>query len=143
MAGSKSMEREQWRVNVLYALFSSHITPVLDILEKTSRVQSSILWENVAIRINSIYRKTLAKELDPVKIERLYNDFNFLKNASGDLFHLKENPIKHYLKIGEELSLNPCRKTCCMYYKLEEDVEGIGYCGICPIKNKQTKELMQ
>jgi ferric iron reductase protein FhuF len=138
----KSMEREQWREKVLRDLFSDHITPVLKILQKTSRVPSSILWENVAIRINSIYRKTLAKELGPLKVERLNSDFNFLKSASGDLFNLKENPIKHYLKIGEELSLNPCRKTCCMYYKLEEDVEGIGYCSICPIKNKQTKELI-
>lgn len=94
-----------------------------------------ILWENIAIRINSIYRKILAKELDPVKIERLNSDFIFLKTARGDLFNLEENPIKHYLKIGEELKLNPFRKTCCMYYKLEEDVEGIGYCGNCPVKN--------
>ncbi|OAH58434.1 hypothetical protein AWH48_17775 [Domibacillus aminovorans] len=135
----KSMEREKWRENVLRTLFSSHITPVLNILKKTSRVPSSILWENVAIRINSIYRKTLAKEMDPVKIERLNSDFHFLKNASGDLFNLKENPIKQYLKIGEELIVNPCRKTCCMYYKLEKDVEGIGYCSNCPIKSKQIK----
>jgi ferric iron reductase protein FhuF len=135
----KRMKREQWRENVLRDLFSSHITPVLNILKKTSHVPSSILWENVAVRINSIYRKILAKELDPVKIERLNSDFNFLKNVSGNLFNLKENPIKHYLKIGEELRLNPCRKTCCMYYKLEEDVEGIGYCSNCPIKSKQTK----
>ncbi|WP_168733982.1 IucA/IucC family C-terminal-domain containing protein [Metabacillus sediminilitoris] len=135
----KSIEREQWRENVLRDLFASHITPVLNILRKASRVPSSILWENVAIRVNSIYRKILAKESDPMKIERLNSDFHFLKNASGNLFNLEENPIKHYLKIGEELKLNPCRKTCCMYYKLEEDVEGIGYCGNCPIKNRQTK----
>lgn len=141
----KSMEREQWRENVLRGLFSDHITPVLNILKKISRVSSAILWENVAIRINSIYRKTLSKELDPIKIERLNSDFNFLKNARGDLFNLKENPIKDYLKIGEELTLNPCRKTCCMYYKLEEDVEGIGYCGNCPIKSRQKRSgrLMQ
>ncbi|MCQ6277456.1 (2Fe-2S)-binding protein [Bacillus sp. V3B] len=97
------------------------------------------MWENVAIRINSIYRKILAEESDPIKIERVNSDFNFLKNASGDLFNLKENPIKDYLKIGEELKLNPFRKTCCMYYKLEEDVEKIGYCGNCPIKSKESK----
>lgn len=135
---AESMEREQWRENVLRNLFSSHITPVLNVLKKTSRVPSSILWENVAIRINSVYRKTLAKELDAIKKERLNSDFQCLKNASGNLFNLRENPIKHYLKIGEELTLNPWRKTCCMYYKLEEDVEGIGYCSNCPIKNKRT-----
>lgn len=133
----KSIERVKWREHVLRDLFSYHMTPILDILKQTSRISSSILWENVAIRINSIYRKTLAKEVDPVKIERVNSDFNYLKNVDGDLFNLKENPIKHFLKIGDELTLNPCRKTCCMYYKLEEDVEGIGYCSNCPIKSKQ------
>lgn len=134
---AKSLDREQWRENVLRDLFSYHITPVLDILKKTSRISSSILWENVAIRINSIYRKTLARELDPVKIVRLKSDFHFLKNASGDMFNLKENPIKPYLKIGEELKLNPCRKTCCLYYKLEK--EGVVHCSNCPIKSIQAK----
>jgi ferric iron reductase protein FhuF len=48
------MKREQWRENVLHDLFSSHIMPVLEILKKTTRIPSSILWENIAIRINSI-----------------------------------------------------------------------------------------
>lgn len=135
----KEMEREQWRENVLRDLFSLHITPVFNILKRTSRVPSSILWENAAVRINSIYRKILAKGLDPVKGERLYNDFHFLKNASGSLFNLIENPIKPYLKMGEELRINPYRKTCCMYYQLKEDVEGIGYCSNCPNHCKQTK----
>ncbi|KKI91027.1 hypothetical protein WQ54_17145 [Bacillus sp. SA1-12] len=139
----KSMEREEWRENVLRNLFSEHITPVLTILKKTSRISSAILWENVAIRINSIYRKTLSKERDRIKIERLYSDFYFLKNAKGDLFNLEENPIREYLKIGEELTLNPSRKTCCMYYKLEEDFEGIGYCGNCPVKDRQKRKLVQ
>jgi ferric iron reductase protein FhuF len=131
--------REEWRESVLRELFTFHITPVLEVLKKTSRLPSSILWENVAIRINSTYRKILTKKLDAVKTERVHSDFNFLKNANGDLFGLHENPIQQYLKIGEALKLNPCRKTCCMYYKLEEDIEGIGYCGNCPIKKKQTK----
>ena len=140
---AKSLEREEWREKVLHDLFFTHIMPFLNILKKTSGVHSSILWENVAIRINSIYRKTLVQELEPIKIKRLNSDFNFLKNASGDLFNLKENPIKHYLKIGEELKLNPCRKTCCLYYKLEKDVGGISYCGNCPIKSRQTKARNQ
>jgi ferric iron reductase protein FhuF len=130
-----SIEREQWREKILYDLFAAHITPVLEMLKKVSRVSSSILWENVAVRINPIYKELLEENSsDKVKRERLINDFNFLKNANGDLFHLKENPLKPYLKIGEELTLNPCRKTFCMYYKLGEDAEGIGYCRVCPIK---------
>jgi ferric iron reductase protein FhuF len=133
----RSMEREQWRENILYELFSTHITPVLEILKRTSRIPSSILWENIAIRINSIYRKIRAKEFDQIKIDRLNSDFNFLKSAGGDLFNLHENPIKKHLKTEEELRLNPIRKTCCMYYKLGEDLEGIGYCEICPQKTNK------
>lgn len=135
-----SLDREQWRERILNDLFAVHVTPVLNIFKKTSQLSSKILWENVAIRINSIYRKTLAKESEQDKIKRLESDFSFLKNASGDLFDLKENPIKPYLKIGEEQKLNPYRKTCCMYHKLEKDPEGIGYCGICPIKRKREVE---
>lgn len=74
---------------MLRAVFSENITPVLDILQKTSGIPSSILWENVDVRINSIYRKTLAKGLDSHKIERLNRDYYFLKNTGGDLFNLK------------------------------------------------------
>ncbi|WP_374717479.1 (2Fe-2S)-binding protein [Neobacillus sp.] len=41
--------------------------------------------------------------------------------------------------MGEELKFNPFRKTCCMYYKLEKDFEGRGYCGNCPMNSKQKK----
>ncbi|MBM4765272.1 IucA/IucC family C-terminal-domain containing protein [Bacillus sp. B15-48] len=133
----RNMTREHWRENVLRNLFSSHITPVLDILKKTSRISSAILWENIATRINSIYEKTLAKELNRDKIERLNSDFNYLENASGELFNLNENPLKRYLKIGEELKTNPSRRTCCMYYKLMKNLEEISHCGNCPIRSKQ------
>ncbi|WP_252501601.1 IucA/IucC family C-terminal-domain containing protein [Sporosarcina sp. Marseille-Q4943] len=136
----EALGREEWRENVLHGLFSGHITPVLESLRKTTRLPSSIMWENVAIRINSIYRKMLANNLDPVTRERVYSDFNFLKNASGEMFGLQDNPIQQYLKIGEALTLNPNRKTCCMYYKLEKDVEGIGYCSNCPLKKKQIEK---
>lgn len=134
---TSDLGREKWRVNILRPLFSEHITPILTILQKTSRLSTSILWENIAIRINSVYRKLLSKDLEMVKINRLNSDFQFLINAQGDIFDLKENPIKNYLKIGEELELNPYRKTCCMYHQLAEDIEGIGYCGICPIRIKR------
>nr|WP_272467360.1 IucA/IucC family C-terminal-domain containing protein [Terrihalobacillus insolitus] len=132
-------DRDQWRENVLGDLFAGHITPFIGMLQKTSRVPSTILWENVAVRINSTYRKLMKNKLNHRQMESLYSDFYFLKKAGGDLFGLKENPIKNYLKIGEELSLNPSRKTCCLYQKLEKDVEGIGYCANFPVRNKQEK----
>lgn len=129
----EDLGREQRRQYVINSLFSTLVIPIFHALEKTSGIPSSILWENVAVRINSIYRKMLKEELDPVVINRLLSDFYFLRDTDGHLFNLKENPINRYLKIGEELELNPNRKTCCMYHKLEEDIEGIGYCANCPI----------
>lgn len=136
----ETLGRVEWRETVLRELFSFHISPVLEALRKTTRLPTSIMWENVAIRINSIYRKMLAKNLDPVTRESIYSDFNFLKNASGELFGLQANPIQQYLKIGETLSLNPYRKTCCMYYKLKEDVEEIVFCSNCPIKRMKIEQ---
>lgn len=140
----KSMERERWREIVLHDLFSSHITPILNSLKMTSRISLDILWENIAIRINSMYYRTLKEERDSDKIDKMNSDFTFLKNTSGELFHLKENPIKQYpikqyLKLGEDFKTNPYRKTCCMFYKLKENTEGILYCKACPIGNKKNK----
>lgn len=136
----KTKEREQWREVVLRDLFSSHITPFIETLNKSNRIPLSILWENTAVRINSVYRKALARDLPPIKTERINSDFNFLKNAPGELFDLKENPISSYLKIGEELKNNPYRKTCCLYYKLKEDAEGINHCSNCLIIGNKTKQ---
>lgn len=55
----------------------------------------------------------------------------------GNLFDLQENPLKQYLKIGDELKISPYRKTCCMYHRLEEDVEEIGYCHNCLLRKKR------
>lgn len=136
----ESMPREQWCAHVIRSLFSNHLTPLFCALQRNARVPSKILWENVAVRINSIYRKTLAKETNLVKRQQLYNDFYFLKEAEGTLFGTEKNPIKDYLKIGEALKSDPYRKTCCLYFRLEEDLEGIGYCANCLIKKRKSSK---
>ncbi|MEH6948127.1 IucA/IucC family C-terminal-domain containing protein [Bacillus sp. JJ634] len=133
----KNIEREQWRENILRELFSNHIAPIWNMLNKLSGIPSAILWENLSVRINSIYRKLLAQEIASIKKQRLYSDFNYLKGTSGELFDLLENPINRFLKIGEDLHIYPYRQTCCLYYQLEEDSEGIGYCTNCPIGRKR------
>ncbi len=126
-------EREAWRETVLRDLFSSHVTPMIDALHHTTGLSSAILWENVAIRVNSVYRKTLASEENEERRKQLASDFYFLKQADGTLFRLKRNPMKSYLKLANDGS-DPYRRTCCLYHRLKEDKEGIGYCGNCPIR---------
>ncbi|USK83729.1 IucA/IucC family C-terminal-domain containing protein [Peribacillus asahii] len=131
--------REQWREKLLQELFSNHITPVWNMLKKISGISSAILWENLAVRINSVYRKVLEQEVTSIKKQRVDSDFHYLKGASGELFDLLENPISRFLKIGEELHIHPDRQTCCLYYQLKEDMEGIGYCTNCPIGRKRKR----
>nr|MDF9458224.1 ferric iron reductase [Bacillus pumilus] len=50
-------DRHEWREQAVHALFTECVTPLLDVLKRTSRLPYSILWENVAVRINSLYRK--------------------------------------------------------------------------------------
>ncbi|GAE28747.1 IucA/IucC family C-terminal-domain containing protein [Alkalihalobacillus hemicellulosilyticus] len=127
--------REKWRTTVLQELFANHLTPVIVALQRVSRIPQTILWENVAVRINSIFRDALDDCVEnEIKQQSIYDDFLFLKGAGGALFQLKENPIKSYLKIGEELYSNPTRQTCCMYYRLKKEEGKISYCRVCPVK---------
>ncbi|MCK0471713.1 IucA/IucC family C-terminal-domain containing protein [Halalkalibacter sp. APA_J-10(15)] len=127
--------REEWRTAVFQELFANHLTPLLLALQRVSRMPQSILWENVAVRINSTYRKALDDCAEnETKKQSIYDDFLFLKGADGELFQLKENPIKPYLKIGEELHSNPTRQTCCMYYRLKKEGGKVSYCKVCPVK---------
>ncbi|WP_438348429.1 IucA/IucC family C-terminal-domain containing protein [Paenibacillus sp. FA6] len=133
------VKRDEWRENVLRELFTTHITPMILILNRVTGISLAILWENVVIRINSIYRKMSKNELDEVKLERLESDFYFLKHANGNMFHLEKNPLTRYMKLSEEQKRNPYRKTCCLYFKLEEAAEGSCYCDNCPYRRNMTK----
>ncbi|WP_240377342.1 IucA/IucC family C-terminal-domain containing protein [Bacillus piscicola] len=133
---ARHLDREPWRKKVLGRLFMCHLTPIFHILEKNSRLPASILWENAATRMNSVYRKILTSKPGPVVEERLYNDFCFLKETDGTLFQLAENPLAPYLKIEENLEL-PQRKTCCLYYTLEKETEDLRFCRNCPTKSRR------
>ncbi|MBB6451080.1 ferric iron reductase protein FhuF [Geomicrobium halophilum] len=132
-------DREAWRENLLRELFSYHITPMVSVFKDTTRVSSNILWENVAVRVNSVYRKALANEPSPEKQWQLTSDFYYLKQADGSLFQWERNPIRSYLKIDPDSTNTHYRQTCCLYHRLEEDPEGIGYCNNCPIGKKSGK----
>ncbi|WP_160112573.1 IucA/IucC family C-terminal-domain containing protein [Salicibibacter kimchii] len=129
-------EREGRREQLLRELFSYHITPMISVLNNTTRVSANILWENVAVRVNSLYRKALANEPSQERQWQLTNDFYYLKHADGDLFKWEGNPIRAYLKNVPDSTSMHYRQTCCLYHRLEEDPEGIGYCNNCPIGNK-------
>ncbi|KYG26079.1 IucA/IucC family C-terminal-domain containing protein [Alkalihalobacillus trypoxylicola] len=127
-------QREIWRNQVLQQFLSEHLTPLIQAVSK-KRVPAKILWENAAIRINSIYEKLIDAAKTEQEKEKYLEDFSYLKNASGTLFGLSDNPLSPYLK-GESEVINgsQCvRKTCCLYYQIEGEKE-MDYCLICPLK---------
>ncbi|MFK3936875.1 IucA/IucC family C-terminal-domain containing protein [Alkalihalobacillus sp. NPDC078783] len=118
--------REEWLDRSLRPLFTYHLSPVISTLQQTAKVSSSILWENVAVRINSFYRGLLQEDLSHEQQDLIKKDFSFLKQSTGDLFGLEINPLSPYLHL--DTSFNT-RRTCCMYYLVGKKE----YCGVCPL----------
>lgn len=129
--------RHEWREQVVHALFTQCVTPLFDVLHRTSRLPYSILWENVAVRINSLYRSLIQEEENLAVKQRVQEDYLFLKQAAGDVFGVQQNPFQHSLNLDDSLLETSNRKTCCMYYKLEKKSESLDYCLVCPIEKKK------
>ncbi|MCG6572862.1 Fe-S oxidoreductase, partial [Acinetobacter baumannii] len=121
----------------VHALFTECVTPLLDVLKRTSRLPYTILWENVAVRINSLYRSMMREAEDLAVKQRVREDYLYLKQAAGDVFGAKQNPFHHSLNLDDSLLETSNRKTCCMYYKLEKKSESLDYCLVCPLDKKK------
>ncbi|UOQ50408.1 (2Fe-2S)-binding protein [Gracilibacillus caseinilyticus] len=125
--------RNTIRESYLQQLFAQHLTPLVLTLSRMTGVKEEMLWENIAVRINSVYRKLLEKNPSEQVITNIYEDFHFLIQADAELFGIGSNPLACYLKIGEELKENPQRKTCCLYYLLDKNRGKGNYCVNCPL----------
>ncbi|MGG1696266.1 IucA/IucC family C-terminal-domain containing protein [Bacillus zhangzhouensis] len=130
-------DHHEWREQVVRKLFTQCVTPLLDVLNRTSRLPYSILWENVAVRINSLYRSMIRETEEPAVKQRVQEDYLFLKQAAGDVFGAQQNPFQHSLNLDNSLLETSNRKTCCMYYKLEKKSESLDYCLVCPLEKKK------
>ena len=119
-------DRKEWIQEKIRPLFAEHLTPMISMLQQITKLSSKILWENVAVRINSFYRKLLNEELNQAQIEHMHEDFNFLKETDGELFGLEKNPLAPFLHLDTKTCT---RRTCCMYYLMDKNE----YCGVCPL----------
>lgn len=123
--------RHVWRDAVIQALFAENIGKLIQVMSKVAKVPKLILWENVAIRVFSLYEKRIGETEDQEIQARAQADFQYLiHQASGALFGEKKNPITRFYSkptLSSEVS-SPIRvrKTCCFYYDIEE------YCSNCP-----------
>ncbi|MED1793254.1 IucA/IucC family C-terminal-domain containing protein [Brevibacillus nitrificans] len=131
--------RNEWRDRVLAGLFAENIAPVWRNLSKLARIPRTILWENAAVRLFSLYEKRMEKEATGEIIERIRDDFSYLvKLAPPALFGEDSHPFAPFY--GEEPAVHASnrpariRKTCCYYYQVAKEED---YCDACPRANRR------
>lgn len=125
--------REQWREMIVGALFKDFLSPLLNVLSEVSGIPIQILWENVAVRVYSLYQGRM-DDLDPQQEQRRQADYDWLLNkADPAVFGLPWDPLKRFNRplkqtlTGEKVRF---RRTCCFYYKATCPVD---YCHNCPL----------
>jgi ferric iron reductase protein FhuF len=119
--------RSQWREETVRCLFAEHVFPLIAKLQKTTKISSYILWENIAVYIYWIYETLLNDETLAHIHPRLRDDFRFLVHeADGELFGTpRQNPLNRFWKGDTGVKQ---RTTCCLYYQ----TEGGTHCQTCP-----------
>ncbi|WP_225087698.1 IucA/IucC family C-terminal-domain containing protein [Pectobacterium colocasium] len=138
--------REAWRDSLFDTLFAQHLSPILHTLSTVSGAPLRILWENVAVRVFSLYEQRIEWD-DPAAMcapgmtlaQQVQQDFDALLAAPGERFGCDENPLRPFFRAktrvpvaGRSVSFRDVRfrRTCCFYYKASQPQE---YCQNCPL----------
>ncbi|ADZ89686.1 IucA/IucC family C-terminal-domain containing protein [Marinomonas mediterranea] len=136
--------RDSWRKRRLTKAFSGNLTLLVRQLRKLTGVSESILWENIAVRVFSIYeRRVIVSGLDETTKKKAESDFLYLLSSdSSEIYGLDRNPIapfyfKNSIKEEGDTSVR-IRKTCCYYYLATDPTE---YCNNCPLCKTAKKAL--
>lgn len=126
--------REAWREEIVGALFAGFFAPLCQTFSRVSGLPTAILWENIAVRLYSLYEGRM-EDLAPGAEARRRSDFAWLiEQAPPALFGLAENPLARFRrplkKLPDGQGFRRFRRTCCFYYKASTPVE---YCLNCPL----------
>ncbi|MDG5472493.1 IucA/IucC family C-terminal-domain containing protein [Jeotgalibacillus sp. ET6] len=113
-----------WKTTV----FAHHLTPMVEQFSKTCRIPQKILWENIAVRLQSVFRKKSTH----YPHSQLQDLFDEMTEVDAEWSGCKENPFTKYLQRPEDWQTIPVRETCCRLYQLKEGQEQ-PYCGNCPL----------
>lgn len=127
-------KRHAWRDMIIQALFADNLGKLIDVMSRVANVPKQILWENVAVRVFSLYEKRIGITGEQQEQSRGLEDFQYLINqASGALFGEKQNPLSRFYSKPTFSSVSNTsmrvRKTCCFYYEVSSVEE---YCSNCP-----------
>ncbi|SHE58826.1 IucA/IucC family C-terminal-domain containing protein [Vibrio gazogenes] len=132
--------RDHWRQTLLTQAFQGNLSLLVTQLNKLTRVPSAVLWENIAVRIFSIYERWILSDLSqPQQLMIAQSDLAYLldKNTT-EIYNTPANPIARY-HTEPSMSENPSkavrvRRTCCYYYKATEPMK---FCRNCPLLCKR------
>lgn len=131
---------ETWRERMLHRLFAGNLSIVWDALRASSGVSSNVLWENLAVRIFSLYERRM-QTLATADIERarIEDDFDYIvRRAPGKIFGLSRNPLTRFHLPYTSQTGGPVRfrRTCCFYFRATMPAE---YCTVCPLLRPKEK----
>ncbi|SHO59263.1 IucA/IucC family C-terminal-domain containing protein [Vibrio quintilis] len=134
-----SEEREPWRETLLRQAFQGNLSQLVSQLHRLTRTPEKVLWENVAVRVFSIYERRIMIGMPDEITAQVQADYRFLLNPqTTDIFGLKVNPLSgfHHRKIKAPGCDEPVRvrRTCCYYYRATEPAR---YCSNCPLLFRQ------
>ncbi|WP_282235140.1 IucA/IucC family C-terminal-domain containing protein [Salinicola endophyticus] len=135
--------RERSRHQLLTQLFAGLITPLWQTLREVGGVPPRMLWENLAVRVYSLYERRLVEldgtQVDAAARQRCEADYRFLLDADPELFGIDVNPLArfHHAKTrradGVEVRY---RRSCCLYYRAACPV---AYCQSCPLSRARPR----
>ncbi|MBM6550788.1 IucA/IucC family C-terminal-domain containing protein [Marinomonas ostreistagni] len=128
-------DRADWRIQVLTQAFAEHLSPVVETMHRLTRSPKRILWENVAVRVFSIYERRVLPGLEGEQKALAQADYAWLlSDGASEVFGLDTNPIAEFDSAFTELesAAEPVRvrRTCCYYYRATEPQE---FCSNCPL----------
>ncbi|QXO16560.1 IucA/IucC family C-terminal-domain containing protein [Vibrio ostreae] len=132
-------DRSAWRELILSGAFAGHLTPLIEQLQRLSGVSPRILWENVAVRVFSIYERRILPALDSERRRQAEGDLAYLLDESTrSVFDLDENPLTRFYRTKRHWQAHSepvrMRRTCCYYYQATEPPE---FCSNCPLLLKR------
>lgn len=112
--------------------FCDHLSRVVSAMHETTNLPFIILWENIAVRLNSYFRKAVQKY--PEYEHEVITIAKELQELEGSIFGQTSNPLVNYLTTPTDVTNQKIRRTCCYYYKLEKE-KPLPYCVVCPVKD--------
>ncbi|WP_261887423.1 IucA/IucC family C-terminal-domain containing protein [Vibrio aerogenes] len=135
-----AQDRARWRTALLTRAFEGNLSMLVLQLHRLTRVQQSVLWENIAVRIFSIYERRILPDIkQPAATTQALGDLSFLLNPeTTDLFGTARNPVARYFSDKTIVPGLPepvrVRRTCCYYYRATKPAQ---YCNNCPLSCKK------